>query len=52
MPPVLGNAIVIALLVTAVTLALRSLRKSRKSGGGCSCGCDGCPGHGLCHPEK
>lgn len=52
MPPILGNVIVIAVLAAVVVLALRSLWKSRKSGGGCGYGCEGCPGHGLCHPDK
>ena len=42
----LGDLIILALLLTAVGLSIRSLYKSKKSGGGC-CGdcskCRGCP---------
>lgn len=51
MPPVLGNLIVIAVLVLAVGLAIRSVVKNHKKGG-CGCGCDSCPNSGMCHPEK
>lgn len=43
MPPILGNLIVIAILIVVVGLAVRSIWRSRKSGG-CGCGCDGCAG--------
>lgn len=46
MPPILGNIIVIAVLAVAVALAVRSLWKSRRSGGGCSGDCAHCKG---CH---
>ena len=38
--------IVIAALAAVVALAIRSLWKSRKSGGGCNGDCDSCRG---CH---
>lgn len=46
MPPILGNLIVIAVLVAVVALAVRSLWKSHKAGGGCSGDCAHCKG---CH---
>ena len=46
MPPILGNIIVIAVLAAVVVLAGRSIRKSRKSGGGCNGDCTHCKG---CH---
>ena len=30
----------------------REFRRRKQGKGGCSCGCDQCPGHDLCHPEK
>lgn len=46
MPAILGNIIVIAVLIAVVVLAVRSLWKSRKSGGGCNGDCGSCRG---CH---
>ncbi|MGM9619090.1 MAG: FeoB-associated Cys-rich membrane protein [Oscillospiraceae bacterium] len=46
MPGILGNLIVIAVLLLVVALAIRSLWKSHKSGGGCSGDCSRCQG---CH---
>lgn len=45
--------ILIGLVVLAVFVAIivHEARK-RKKGAGCGCGCSGCPGAGLCHPEK
>lgn len=44
MPAVLGNIIVIAVLAAVVTLAVRSIWKSRRSGGGCNGDCGSCRG--------
>ena len=46
MPAMLGNFIAIAMLSAVVALAVRSLWKSRKSGGGCNGDCGNCQG---CH---
>ncbi len=46
MPVVLGNIIVIAVLLAAAALAVRSLWKSHRSGGGCNGDCGNCRG---CH---
>ena len=46
MPAVFGNMIVIAVLIAVVALAVRSLWKSHKSGGGCKGDCGNCRG---CH---
>nr|WP_325184931.1 FeoB-associated Cys-rich membrane protein [uncultured Oscillibacter sp.] len=48
MPAVLGNIIVLTVLAVAVGLAVRSLWKSRKSGGGCSGDCGNCGSCGGC----
>lgn len=45
MPPILGHIIVIAVLAAVVVLAVRSLWKSHKSGGGCSGDCAHCGLH-------
>lgn len=46
MPPIAGYIIVTAVLVAVVALAVRSLWKSHKSGGGCGGDCAHCKG---CH---
>ena len=46
MPAILGNIIVTAVLTAVVALAVRSLWKSHKSGGGCNGDCGNCRG---CH---
>ncbi len=48
MSGILGNVIVLAVLAVVVTLVIRSLWKSHKKGGGCSCGGD-CGNCGGCH---
>lgn len=48
MPPILGNIIVIAVLAAVIGLAVRSLWRSRKTGG-CSGDCASCGG---CHSGK
>lgn len=47
MPPILGNIIVILVLAGVVTLVIRSLWKSRKSGCHCSGDCSCCGGCGT-----
>ena len=45
----------LVLLVLAAVLAaifVPAVRSRKKGGGGCSCGCSGCPGAGLCHPGQ
>lgn len=49
MPPIVGNIIVIAVLAAVVALAIRSLWKSHRNGGGCSGDCASC---GRCHGGK
>lgn len=46
MHPILGTIIVIAALAAVVALAVRSLWKSHRSGGGCDGDCGHCKG---CH---
>ena len=46
MPPILGNILVTAALAAVVALAVRSIWKGRKSGGGCDGDCGNCKG---CH---
>lgn len=47
MPPIVGNLIVIAILAVIVGLAIRSLWKNHKNGGGCGGGCEGCSSCGC-----
>ena len=48
-----GSLLVGAVLLAVVAAILVHLVRKKKSGdGGCGCGCAGCPGRGLCHPEK
>lgn len=52
MPSILGNLIVIAALVIVVALAIRSLWKEHKNGGGCGGNCASCQGcHGSCQSK-
>jgi hypothetical protein len=44
----LGNLIVLAVVAVAAALAVRSLWKSHKKGGGCDGNCSHCGG---CHKE-
>ena len=46
--------VLIATLVAAVFLAIvfGGVRKRKKGGAGCSCGCADCPTAGLCRPQK
>ena len=49
----LANIIIIAILVSLVTLAIRKIVRDKKSGAGsCGCGCGSCPSHGCCHPAE
>ncbi len=48
----IGTIIVLAVLITVVTLIVRKMVKDKKSGkGSCSCGagCGNCPMSGSCH---
>ena len=45
-----GNILVVAVVAAAVTGALLSLRRKKKSG--CTCGCGGCPSSDICHSKK
>ena len=48
-----GSLLVGAVLLAVVAAILVHLIRKKKSGdGGCGRGCAGCPGRGLCHPEK
>lgn len=44
----------LAVLAVFAAIVLRAATNRRRGRGGCSCGCDSCPGKGLCHlnPEK
>ena len=33
-------------------VVVRGLGNWKRGKGGCACGCENCPGRGLCHPEK
>ncbi|MDR0852776.1 MAG: FeoB-associated Cys-rich membrane protein [Clostridiales Family XIII bacterium] len=38
----IGTIIILAVVAIIVALAVRSVIKTRKKGGSCSCGCEGC----------
>ena len=42
----------LAVLAVFVDIIARGIHNRKNGKGGCSCGCDQCPGQGLCHPEK
>lgn len=48
------STILVGLVVfgTFGAIIFREFRRHKQGKGGCSCGCDNCPGHDLCHPEK
>lgn len=49
----MSTIIVLAILLTGVVLALRTLQKKGSCGCGCQCGCDSCPMRGhASHAEK
>ena len=49
----LGNILVLAVVITACALAIRSLLRQRRQGG-ISCGgsCGGCGMSGICHSDS
>lgn len=46
--------VLVGLVVLGVFVAILAwgVHNRKKGKGGCSCGCDQCPSHSLCHPEK
>ncbi len=44
----LATMLIGAVLVSAVLLIIMKMRKDRKNGKTCGCGCDGCPGGSVC----
>lgn len=51
--PNVGTLSVLALVIVATALAIRSLHRNRSKG--CSCGCDGCSRarfQGACHRQS
>ena len=49
MPAMLGQAVAVLILVGVVALAVRSVWKSRRTGGHCTGDCSRCGG---CHHDK
>ncbi len=50
MPPIVGNIIAVAIIAVVVALAVRSLWRSHKKGGGCGGDCGSCGNcGGSCH---
>lgn len=47
-PTILTGLVVLAVFAAIIFSQVRK----KKQGDGCGCGCSGCPGAGLCHPEK
>ncbi len=45
--------IILAALIAIVFAAIvvRGIYNKKHHKGGCSCGCEHCPGHDLCHPK-
>ena len=48
------STVLVGLFVFGVfgAILVREWRRHRQGKGGCSCGCESCPGHELCHPKK
>lgn len=49
LPSILIGCVVLAAFIAIIAAQVRG-HKSGK--GGCGCGCEGCPGHDACHPQK
>ena len=47
----MGTFLMILLVGAVLFLALRSVARDKKNGGGCGCGCGHCANRGFCHPE-
>lgn len=45
--------IIIAAIIAAVFIAIvgKGICNHKHHKGGCSCGCENCPGHDLCRPQ-
>jgi hypothetical protein len=52
MNPIIGTIIILAVVAAVAALALRSVIKSRKSGGSCGCGCSECGMTDGCKPSE
>ncbi len=48
----LPTMLILLALGGVVFLAVRSIRRSRKKGGSCGCGCAACPMSAACHPAE
>ncbi len=46
------DVIIIFVLTALVGLAIWSMVKRKKAGGGCGCGCAGCSKVGMCHLQS
>ena len=48
------STLLVGLVVLAIFVAIvaRGIYNRKQGKGGCACGCDQCPGRGLCHPEE
>ena len=51
-PEIIPTIIVCALIALAAVLAIMSIVKDKKKGGGCSCGCSSCSLGGSCPSKK
>ncbi len=47
------STVLVGLVVLAAFVAViaRGVHNRKLGKGGCSCGCDQCPGHDVCHPR-
>lgn len=52
MPNLATVLVGLAVLALFVAVIARGIYNRKRGKGGCSCGCDQCPGHDLCHREK
>lgn len=46
------SIIVGLVLLACVLLAIRSIRKGKKNGTSCGCGCSNCASSSVCHTNK
>ena len=48
----IGTVAVILILAAVIVWIILSLRKDKKSGKSCSCGCESCAMRNSCHRQK
>lgn len=48
----IGTILVVLMVAAVMALAIRSIRRDKKKGASCGCGCSGCAMSGTCHAAQ